>query len=183
MAMRNPARVLPEPVGAASRTCSPAAMAGQAAAWAGVGPSVNRWRNQAAMAGCMPRPGTSVVSSVTPPSSSGSNSDAWLETTAVIAPTLDPPCDIPSAGFWVVLGLGFGPWPGSWPQNGRGGDDRGAGGAGDDAGEIVDRADGGSVAGGPHEGAGRLHLRAHRARREAVALELGGGGAVEAAGL
>ena len=50
--MRKPASVLPEPVGAATSVCSPAAIDGQAASCAGVGPSGNRSRNQAATAGC-----------------------------------------------------------------------------------------------------------------------------------
>ena len=60
--MRKPASVLPEPVGAATSVCSPAAMGGQAASWAGVGPSGNRSRNQAATAGCSSTDGSSVVS-------------------------------------------------------------------------------------------------------------------------
>jgi len=51
---RNPARVLPEPVGAAIRVCSPALIWGQPPAWAGVGPSGNRRSNQARTAGWKP---------------------------------------------------------------------------------------------------------------------------------
>ncbi len=39
MAYRNAARVLPDPVGAEMRTCSPEAIAGQACSWAAVGAS------------------------------------------------------------------------------------------------------------------------------------------------
>ena len=39
IAYRNAARVLPEPVGAEMRTCSPEAIAGHACSWAGVGPA------------------------------------------------------------------------------------------------------------------------------------------------
>ena len=78
--MRKPASVLPEPVGAATRVCSPAAMGGQAASWAGVGPSGKRSRNQAATAGCSSTDGRSVVSTVTPSSSRGSNSDSCVGT-------------------------------------------------------------------------------------------------------
>src|SRR5688500_6764213 len=70
--MRKPASVLPEPVGAATRVCWPAAMAGQAASCAGVGPWGKRSRNQLATAGCSSTDGRRVVSTVTPPSSSGS---------------------------------------------------------------------------------------------------------------
>ena len=76
--MRKPASVLPEPVGAATRVCSPAAMGGQAASCAGVGPSGKRSRNQAATAGCSSTDGRSVVSTATPPSSRGSNSDSCV---------------------------------------------------------------------------------------------------------
>ena len=44
---RNAASVLPEPVGALIRTCSPEAIAGHACSWAGVGAanaSANHWR-------------------------------------------------------------------------------------------------------------------------------------------
>ena len=62
--MRKPASVLPEPVGAATSVCSPAAMGGQAASCAGVGPSGKRSRNHAATAGCSSTDGRSVVSTV-----------------------------------------------------------------------------------------------------------------------
>ena len=78
--MRKPASVLPDPVGAATSVCSPAAIGGQAASCAGVGPSGNRSRNQAATAGCSSTEGRSVVSTVTPPSSRGSNSDSCVGT-------------------------------------------------------------------------------------------------------
>ena len=39
MPQRKAARVFPEPVGAQIRVCSPEAIAGQPAAWAGVGAS------------------------------------------------------------------------------------------------------------------------------------------------
>src|ERR1700761_8548208 len=39
MAYRNAASVLPDPVGAEIRTCSPEAIAGQACSWAAVGPA------------------------------------------------------------------------------------------------------------------------------------------------
>src|ERR1700689_2706630 len=51
MATRKPVRVLPEPVGEATRTSLPAAMWGQAADWGGVGPAGNRRANQLATAG------------------------------------------------------------------------------------------------------------------------------------
>ncbi len=51
MATRNPARVLPEPVGAAIRVSSPAEMSGHPLAWGLVGPSGNRRRNHSATAG------------------------------------------------------------------------------------------------------------------------------------
>ena len=51
MATRNPVRVLPVPVGDATRTSLPAAMWGHAATWGGVGPSGNRRANHAATAG------------------------------------------------------------------------------------------------------------------------------------
>ena len=78
IAMRKPASVLPDPVGAATRVCSPAAMDGQAASCAGVGPSGKRSRNQAATAGCSSTVGSSVVSTVTALSSTGSNSDSCV---------------------------------------------------------------------------------------------------------
>src|ERR1700722_2254746 len=51
MATRNPVRVLPLPVGDATRTSDPWAMCGQAASWGAVGPWGNRPANQAATAG------------------------------------------------------------------------------------------------------------------------------------
>src|ERR1700722_12411995 len=51
MATRNPVRVLPDPVGEATRTSLPAAMWGQAADWGGVGPAGNLRANQPATAG------------------------------------------------------------------------------------------------------------------------------------
>ena len=51
MATRNPASVLPDPVGAAIRVSRPAAINGQPRAWGSVGPSGKRRRNQAATAG------------------------------------------------------------------------------------------------------------------------------------
>ena len=51
MAARNPARVLPEPVGAQISVCRPATIAGQPPAWASVGPSGNRRSNHARTAG------------------------------------------------------------------------------------------------------------------------------------
>ncbi len=52
MAMRNPANVLPEPVGAAIRTSEPACTSGHPLACASVAPSGKRAANQLAMAGC-----------------------------------------------------------------------------------------------------------------------------------
>src|SRR5512132_765173 len=51
MAARNPARVLPEPVGAQTSVCWPAPIAGQPPAWASVGPSANRRSNHTRTAG------------------------------------------------------------------------------------------------------------------------------------
>src|SRR2546425_6891969 len=51
MAARNPARVLPEPVGAQTSVCWPATIAGQPPAWASVGPSGNRRSNHTRTAG------------------------------------------------------------------------------------------------------------------------------------
>src|SRR5271154_5218694 len=51
MATRNPVRVLPEPVGEATRTSLPAAIWGQAADCGGVGPAGKRRENQLATAG------------------------------------------------------------------------------------------------------------------------------------
>src|SRR5215218_6145431 len=51
MAARNPARVLPEPVGAQTSVCWPATIAGQPPAWASVGPSGNRRSNHTRIAG------------------------------------------------------------------------------------------------------------------------------------
>src|ERR1017187_4192725 len=51
MHTRNPASVLPEPVGAAISVFLPAAISGQPSVWAGVGPSGNRRSNQARTAG------------------------------------------------------------------------------------------------------------------------------------
>ena len=51
MATRNPVRVLPEPVGEATSTSRPAAMAGQAPDCGGVGPAGKRRANQLATAG------------------------------------------------------------------------------------------------------------------------------------
>jgi hypothetical protein len=51
MAARNPASVLPEPVGAQTSVCRPATIAGQPPAWASVGPSGNRRSNQVLTAG------------------------------------------------------------------------------------------------------------------------------------
>src|SRR3954468_38908 len=54
MAARNPARVLPEPVGAQTNVCRPATIAGQLPAWASVGPSANRRSNHVRTAGWKP---------------------------------------------------------------------------------------------------------------------------------
>jgi hypothetical protein len=51
IAARNPARVLPEPVGAQTSVCRPDTMAGQPPAWASVGPSGKRRSNQVRTAG------------------------------------------------------------------------------------------------------------------------------------
>src|SRR5215207_6126188 len=51
MAARNPARVLPEPVGAQTSACRPPTIAGQPPDWASVGPSGNRRSNHARSAG------------------------------------------------------------------------------------------------------------------------------------
>src|SRR5580692_5662797 len=51
MATRNPVNVLPEPVGEATSTSRPAAMAGQAPDCGGVGPAGKRLANQLATAG------------------------------------------------------------------------------------------------------------------------------------
>src|SRR5205809_821612 len=51
MAARNPASVLPEPVGAQISVCLPATIAGQPPAWASVGPSGNRRSNHTRTAG------------------------------------------------------------------------------------------------------------------------------------
>src|SRR5580698_4156591 len=51
MATRKPVRVLPEPVGEATRTSLPAAIWGQAADCGGVGPAGKRRANQLATAG------------------------------------------------------------------------------------------------------------------------------------
>src|SRR5437773_11463057 len=51
MAARNPASVLPEPVGAQTSVCRPATIAGQPPVWASVGPSGNRRSNQTRTAG------------------------------------------------------------------------------------------------------------------------------------
>ena len=56
MAMRNPARVLPDPVGAAISVSWPEAMAGHPWAWASVGPPGNRCSNHAATAGWNSKP-------------------------------------------------------------------------------------------------------------------------------
>ena len=58
MPTRNPASVLPDPVGAAISVSCPAAMRSQPSGWAGVGPSGNRRSNQAATAGWNPAVGT-----------------------------------------------------------------------------------------------------------------------------
>ena len=51
MQTRNPASVLPDPVGAAMSVSFPAAIWGQPSDWAGVGPSGKRCSNQALTAG------------------------------------------------------------------------------------------------------------------------------------
>src|SRR6266540_7181156 len=51
MAARNPASVLPEPVGAQTSACWPATIAGQPPACASVGPSGNRRSNHTRTAG------------------------------------------------------------------------------------------------------------------------------------
>src|SRR5437879_2934824 len=58
MPTRKPARVLPEPVGAAMSVSRPAAMWAQPSSWAGVGPSGNRRANQVATAGWKPSAGS-----------------------------------------------------------------------------------------------------------------------------
>ena len=55
MATRNPASVLPDPVGAAISVSRPAAMSGQPWAWGSVGPSGNRRRNHSATTGWKPK--------------------------------------------------------------------------------------------------------------------------------
>ena len=52
MQSKNADSVLPEPVGAAISVSSPAAIAGQPADWAGVGPCVKRRSNHSLTAGC-----------------------------------------------------------------------------------------------------------------------------------
>ena len=54
MATRNPASVLPEPVGAAINVSRPAAISGQPRACGSVGPSGKRRRNHSATAGWNP---------------------------------------------------------------------------------------------------------------------------------
>src|SRR3954452_12445259 len=49
-AHKKAARVLPDPVGATTRACSPRLTASQAPTWAGVG-AANAWVNQARVAG------------------------------------------------------------------------------------------------------------------------------------
>ncbi len=51
MATRKPARVLPDPVGAAMRVSVPPAMSGQPCSWGSEGPSGKRPANHAATAG------------------------------------------------------------------------------------------------------------------------------------
>src|SRR5919197_1972250 len=51
MAARNPASVLPEPVGAHTSVCRPATIAGQPPLWASVGPPGNRRSNHTRTAG------------------------------------------------------------------------------------------------------------------------------------
>ena len=54
MATRKPARVLPEPVGAAIRVSVPWAMSGQPCSWGAEGPAGKRRANQVATAGWNP---------------------------------------------------------------------------------------------------------------------------------
>jgi hypothetical protein len=54
MATRNPARVFPEPVGAAISVSAPEAINGQPWAWGSVGPSGKRRPNHSATAGWNP---------------------------------------------------------------------------------------------------------------------------------
>ncbi len=69
MATRNPARVLPDPVGAAMRVSVPWAMSGQPCSWGREGPSGKRRANQVATAGWNPS---------SPPEPAGSVED-WVE--------------------------------------------------------------------------------------------------------
>ena len=64
MHTRNPASVLPDPVGAAISVSSPAAMWGHPSCWGGVGPSGNRPSNHSRTAGWNP----AMTSSPTPKS-------------------------------------------------------------------------------------------------------------------
>src|SRR5438132_450247 len=83
MQVRNPASVLPEPVGAAMSVCSPAAMCGHPPVWAAVGPSGNRRSNHARTAGCATPFTSATVSNRTDVPSRGAIldhvSDVYLE--------------------------------------------------------------------------------------------------------
>src|SRR5579875_1945776 len=57
MAIKKPASVLPDPVGAAISTSAPSRTRGQPRAWASVGPSGNRRAHQVPTAGGRPRGG------------------------------------------------------------------------------------------------------------------------------
>src|SRR5262249_47733489 len=78
IAERNPARVLPEPVGAATRTFFPAWTSGQPSRWGGVG-SPRRLRNQARTAGW--KEGEDPIGMILPsyPSRGRCGSEALLE--------------------------------------------------------------------------------------------------------
>ena len=87
MHTRNPASVLPEPVGAAISVSVPAAMCGQPSRWGAVGPSGKRRRNHSATAGWNP---SSVPGSPTGAAGVGNSSG---EARAAIRPILARGCD------------------------------------------------------------------------------------------
>src|SRR5580692_2246977 len=78
MATRNPVNVLPDPVGEATSTSRPAAIAGQAPDCGGVGPAGKRRANQLATAGWKRDSGEAVPASGTVVTSLGSGASGML---------------------------------------------------------------------------------------------------------
>src|SRR5581483_1637617 len=89
MATRKPVRVLPVPVGEATRTSSPAAMCGQAARWGSVGPWGKRLVNQLWTAGWKVSSGAATGIPLIPPACCDLSTGPPVGSGGLAAPTGD----------------------------------------------------------------------------------------------